>query len=149
MGAIFTKKNKKKFMTKHEKFIKELCKLAIDVEPVGAARLAAGLVYKNEFISFGFNKIKSHPFQKRFGKNPMAIYLHAEIDCIRNATKQTSNDIISKSTLYVSRMKFEDSTRTNMTQGLACPCQGCQKAIVAFDIKKVYYSLNNDGIGIL
>lgn len=123
--------------------------MAVDVAPVGAARIAAGLVYKNEFISFGTNKYKTHPFQAKFGNTELSIYLHAEIDAIINASKRVAPDIIAKSTMYVSRMKWTDSKKRIMTQGLACPCEGCQKAIVAFDIKKVFFSENFDGFAML
>lgn len=136
-------------MCRHQKNIKTLCKIAEDVAPVGSARIAAGLFYKNEFISFGTNQYKTHPLQKKFSISPLAICIHAEISAIINATKRHTPDIISRSTLYVARMKWTDSKKKRMTQGLACPCEGCQKAIVAFDIKNVYYSEDNEGYAML
>ena len=45
------------FGGKHYKYIDMLSKLAMAVEPVRQARIAACLVYKNEIISFGINQM--------------------------------------------------------------------------------------------
>ena len=115
-------------------------------EPVKSSRIKAGLIYKNELLSFGINRMKSHPFQKKFGKNEDAIYLHAEIDCIINALRNNmSLDEISKSTLLVVRNKRQGR---NWVDGLAKPCLGCQKAISHFDIRNVIYT-TDEGVDFL
>lgn len=130
-------------ISRHEKYMNILSKVAITVEPVAQARIAACIVYKNEIISFGINKKKSHPFQAKFGKNKDSIYLHAENDCIKNALRNLSVDEVAKSTLYICRVKF-DMTK-NFVFGLAKPCPGCARAIASFGIKNVIYSNDNMG----
>lgn len=127
-------------MKKHNKYFNILEKVAMASEPVFRQRLAALLVYKNEVISIGINKTKSHPFQRKFAKHSDAIYLHAEVDCIKNALRQYDEDIIAKSTLYVLRMKRPENDLKNFMRGLSKPCEGCQRAIAAFGIKNVYYT---------
>lgn len=90
----------------------------------------------NKNIYYGYNQKKTHPLQKKFSKNPWAIYLHAEIDAIRQAYKVGGN--ISDSTLYVARTLI-DNTPAN-----ACPCNGCQQAINHFGIDKVYFSTSTN-----
>lgn len=108
-------------------------------------RVAAGLMYKGTFLSFGRNRKKSHPFQKRFGKNEDCIYLHAEIDCLVNATRnQVPLDIISKSTLYVARVKKYHPSAVEYEWGIAKPCVGCQRAIASFDISDVVYTADRN-----
>jgi len=134
---------------KHLKYIELLSKVAIAVEPVRQARIAACLVYRNEIISFGINQMKTHPFQAQFSKNEDSIFLHAETDCIKNGLREISMDDLSRCTLYVCRMKYESHEKKKFVFGLAKPCLGCAKAIVTFDIKTVVYSLNNTGYQVL
>jgi deoxycytidylate deaminase len=129
---------------RHTKIFDVLFNLAQTIEPVGNARLAAAIVIKNEIVSFGINKRKTHPFQKKYGKNSDAIFLHAEIDAIKNSLKYIGTDELSRASLYVARAK---KTGRHFMQGLAKPCEyGCCKAITAFNIRSVYYTTNTQGI---
>ena len=110
------------------------------------ARLAAAVVYKNQVITVGINRKKSHPFQARYSKNEDAIYLHAETDTIRAALRYLSEKQLSKSTLYVCRVKHEDGLDSPVIWGLSKPCVGCQRAIATFDIKNVVYSEEGTGV---
>ena len=123
-----------------DKFWNILEKVAIASEPVGRARLAACLVYRNELISIGTNKYKTHPFAKKFRKNENANCLHAEIDAIKNALRVTDVDFLSKCTMYVLRIKYSGEDRKTMVRGMAKPCSGCERGINTFGIKKVYYT---------
>lgn len=132
--------------SKHTRYINILSKIAIAVEPVAQARLAAAIVYRNEIISFGVNQRKTHPFQAKFSKNEDSIYLHAETDAIKNALKHISIDELSNSTLYICRVKIVEQ---KFVFGLSKPCCGCMRAISNFGIKNVYYSLDNKGYEML
>lgn len=134
-----------KGFSKHDKIINMLSRIAIAVEPVAQARIAACLVYKNEIISFGVNQRKTHPFQAKFGTNKDSIFLHAETDCIKNALKIISIDQLSKCALYVCRVKYEACNKNKFIFGLAKPCPGCSRAIANFGINKVYYSIDGSG----
>jgi deoxycytidylate deaminase len=111
------------------KYFDMLHKVADAVEPVGRQRLSACIVKGKRLISIGVNKRKTHPLQWKFSKHEEAIYLHAEIDAIINAKED-----IRGATMYVARVM------KNGECGLAKPCEGCQRAIQFFGIKKVYYT---------
>lgn len=124
----------------HDKYFNILEKVAIASEPVFGQRIAALLVYKKDIISIGMNKSKTHPIAKKFQKHEAAIYIHAEVDCIKNALRQYDERTIAKSTMYILRMKRPENNHRIFMRGLVKPCIGCQQAIAAFDINTVYYT---------
>ena len=134
---------------KHTKYINMLSKIASDISPIKSARIAACVVLHNDIVSFGVNEMKSHPFQARYGKNSDAVYLHAETSAIKNALKYISLRDLSKCTLYISRVKYNNTTKSELIFGTAKPCPGCFRCINAFDISKVYYTLDNQQIDML
>lgn len=102
---------------------------AYDSPGVHRWRLGSCLVTKSGIIK-GQNQFKSHPIQKQYATHHERIFLHAEIDSIRKAKGAD----LDNSVMYVARFK------SNGTQGNACPCEGCQAAMIAYGIKTVYYS---------
>ena len=130
---------------RHTKIMNILSKIARDIinPPVGNARMAACVVYRGDIVSFGVNEMKSHPFQAKYGKNENSVYLHAETAAIKNALKNITEQELSNSSLFICRVKFSDCNKTKMTFGLAKPCIGCFRCINTFNIKKVYFSLDN------
>ena len=124
-------------------------RLAIDNPGVNnRMKLAASLVIKRDVISVGVNVMRSHPIQKKYGKNDEAIYLHAEINAIVNSLNHVDKDDLRKADLYVYRVKKDtnDPKRQHWVDGLSCPCEGCMSAIDAFNIKRVIHStdVNNE-----
>ncbi|MDR3503062.1 MAG: deaminase [Legionella sp.] len=119
---------------KPEKIMDMLSKMACDVELFGNVQIAAAIVIKNEIISFGVNEHKTHPFQKKYAPNPMALYKHAENAAIINALNRVPKNDLKKATMYIVRVKKDHSW------GMACPCEGCSKAIKEYGIKKVVYT---------
>ncbi len=137
-------------MSQDIKYLKYLEKTA-EAVPASAhnrqllrARLAACIVYKNEVVSVGVNQLKSHPFQAKFSKNEDSIFLHAETDAIKNALKCISVEEISKSTLYVCRVKYCDTNKRKFIWGLSKPCAGCMRAIATFNIKKTVFTCDGE-----
>lgn len=124
------------------KFLRILERVAEGVAPVGSARIAAGLVYKNQFISVGINSRKTDPFQAKYGRNDKAICLHAEISSIKGFLKIADQELLRQATLYVCRVKHSEEYNHLWNWGNACPCVGCKRAIVDFGIKRVVYTLN-------
>jgi tRNA(Arg) A34 adenosine deaminase TadA len=110
-------------------------KLARPLVPVAGARVAA-ILDVNDYQFYGFNSKKTHPLMIKWGKNPKAICMHAEIDAIRNCLKRFHPDYLSRnfSTMYVARARADGSS------GLAKPCEGCRRALIAFDVKKVVWT---------
>lgn len=129
---------------RHMRHLSRLAKMAEDVSPVGAARLAAGIVLKNKEVSFGICSYKTDPFQSKYSTNEDCIHIHAEIAAIKNALRRISVEDLKRSTLYIARVKREKANDKNFIWGLARPCNGCQKAIAAFEIGKVVYTC--DGV---
>ena len=128
--------------TKDRKYIELATKLAEDVSPVANARLAAIIVFRNEIVGIGTCKYKTHPFQSKFRNHEQANYWHAETNAIFNALKRITPEDLSKSKLYISRVK-------QTGWGLAKPCNGCQHAIDHFHIGEVFYTTDNNEICIL
>jgi tRNA(Arg) A34 adenosine deaminase TadA len=124
---------------RHDKILNQLRVIAEDVEPVKTARIAAAIAIGGEIISIGVNQRKTHPLQARFTRHTSAIYQHAEISAIHNALKRIRQNDLARATLYVVRRRKNTETK-DWEDGMACPCEGCQKAIKYFDIKKVVYT---------
>jgi tRNA(Arg) A34 adenosine deaminase TadA len=87
-------------------------------------------------VSIGYNKRKTHPLAAQFSKKPDSnIYLHAEIDAIRLAIRNTRTSADFRDCdLYVARV-LKDGTVANSK-----PCSGCERAIVHFGFHAVYWS---------
>jgi tRNA(Arg) A34 adenosine deaminase TadA len=100
-------------------------------------KLAAGVVYKNRLVAVGVNSYKSHPLMTKYGKNPEAIYLHAEVDAIKNALRVLSLQELEKSDILVVRVKKDGHDYKTC---LAKPCEGCARAIEAFNLRNLYYT---------
>lgn len=109
-------------------------KLAQKVKPVAGAKVAAIIrtPYGREFV--GINSRKTHPLMAKFGKNDKAICKHAEVDAIVTALRWIDSDDLRGSIMYVARAKADGSS------GLAKPCSGCQKALIAFDFADCVWS---------
>jgi deoxycytidylate deaminase len=122
-----------------------LTQIAELTKPVGERiRLVSAIVdSKGNIVSLGAASKKTHPLQKKYQRNPHSIYLHSEIDAIRKAV---SKDIdLSVCNLYICRIRsWEISHKFNIRGwGSAKPCEGCQRAIKDYKIKKVYYTLDS------
>lgn len=94
---------------------------------------------RGRLISTGINALKTHPLQKQFGRNPMAIHRHAEIDALRNALNYVQADQLTKCTLYVARIK-RLSKGGRFVRALAKPCEGCMRMVSSFEFKEVFWT---------
>jgi tRNA(Arg) A34 adenosine deaminase TadA len=121
-------------MNKDQNYISTLKKITRDIPGAGNQTLAACIVKSNRILSFGQNSRKTHPLQAKYAKNPEAIFLHAEIDAIKNALRDIKVDDLKNTTLYVVR------TKKNGEEGMSKPCKGCMQAVEAFGISRVVYT---------
>lgn len=122
----------------NERFKQTLTDLAIANTGIrNRIKLAAGVVYRNRLVAVGKNSYKSHPMMTRFGKNPEAIYLHAEVDAIKNALRVLSLQELEKSDILVVRVKKEGHDYKTC---LAKPCEGCMRAIETFNLRQIFYT---------
>lgn len=130
---------------RHDKHLRDLALIAEDTQGVARARLASSIVINNKTVSIGINSYKSHPFQKKYGKNSESIYIHSEISAINKALKRVPSLDLSNATLYIARVKKSSKYAKHFDSwGLAKPCEGCMRAIAAFNIKKVYYTTDEN-----
>jgi deoxycytidylate deaminase len=91
-------------------------------------KLGCVIVRKNEIVSLGFNKLKTHPKSNHPFKS-----LHAELDAILSADRED----IRGADLYIFReTKFGNPA-------MAKPCKYCEAAIKEVGINRVFYSCNN------
>lgn len=104
--------------------------VAQDLSQMDKHKHAAAIYLGNRLVGMGVNKMKSHPLQAKFGKNSEAIYIHAEIDAIRNALKRINLIDLENATLYVTKNKATNSK----------PCSGCQRALAHYGITKVFHT---------
>jgi deoxycytidylate deaminase len=91
-------------------------------------QVSAVIAKKNQIISIGFNKYKTHTKSL----HPWH-YLHAEADAIlkiKDLTKLKGSDI------YIYR------EHRNGTPALSKPCESCFKMIKKYDIKNIFYIEN-------
>jgi deoxycytidylate deaminase len=129
--------------------LKYLSDLAREKPMVYRAKIVAGIYIRNNLIAVGENSYKTHPFQARFSKHEDCIYLHAEIDAIKNALREVEVDELARAEMYVARMKWNSGEKEYLKPGMAKPCEGCQRAIATFDISHVYYTIDETGYDML
>lgn len=125
---------------RHERIFDLLETLAVDVETVTRSKHACAIVYGNKILSVGTNRGITHPIQKKYASHETAIWVHAEIDAIAKATRRYGPELLQKSSLYVLRLRYENGHPRKQVRGQSKPCIGCQGAINAFRIKKVFYT---------
>ena len=136
-------------MRSHRDWCDLLLKMVADMPRLPTShnsRHASAIVYRNQVAAFGFNSLKSHPLQVKYGKNSESIFLHSEVDAIKNSLRSLSLRELSRSTIYVARIKQISSVDNRLVPGMSCPCAGCMRAIVEFDIKRVIYTCDDGGI---
>ena len=114
-------------------------------------KICAAIVHRNQIISEGFNRDKTHPIAAHYLQYQLnkegAIYLHAEMDAIRKIYRPQNNNIYKDCTLYVSRILYPNSKRNNYYWANCIPCDGCMNLIKDVGIKKIIFTMNNDDMG--
>ena len=114
--------------------------------PYDNAKVAAAVVRNNKIIAIGINSKKSHPLAARFGKNEQAIFLHAEVAAIKNALREVDNvEDLEKMEMYICRVKKPRPFSKKWVWGIAKPCDGCQRAIAEFGLRRVVYTTDVTG----
>lgn len=113
-------------------YIRMATKMAGNLTHMLRNKHAAILVERKKIISIGVNKTKSSPMQKKYARLPNLNFIHAEIDCLKNASIDNPKHV----TLYVVQNrngKLEES----------CPCSGCEGAIRHANIHRVVHTITN------
>ena len=110
-------------------------------------KIGAILVYKHDIIGVGYNRKQSSPTQKKYNiyrttktrkydVDVMDNYIHAEIDCVQNATRLFKGDL-SKCSIFVYREHKDGS------MGVSKPCKGCSMYLKDMNVKNIYYTTDN------
>ena len=130
----------------NDRITEMLTRLAIENPGVnGRFKMASGIVYRKHLFATGINSYKTHPWMcEERGYRPDQIYLHAEVDAIRNALRLITQDQLSKCDLYVVRVKRLNGKSNQWIKGLAKPCPGCMATIANFGIKNVLWTHDED-----
>lgn len=115
---------------KLEQRLRELCETV-----QFRSRHSAAVVRSGKVLAYGVNRDKTHTANLDWGKNPDAIYLHAEIDAIVRAINRRGEEVVKGSTLVVCRLT-RDGQLSN-----SCPCDGCKKAIKDLDLTVIHSTL--------
>lgn len=102
-------------------------------------KMASGIVYRRHLVATGVNSYKTHPLMVSPGYHSEQIYMHAEVDAIRNALRIISQDQLAKSSIYIVRVK-QRREGGEYVLGLAKPCNGCARIIASFGIESVWWS---------
>jgi len=90
----------------------------------------AFIVFKGKIVKIGFNKNRTHPFNKYHPYHTETVGIHAELDsCLK-----MQQDDLSKYSMIVIRHNNEGQI------AMSKPCGGCQSIIKRFGITDVYYS---------
>ena len=127
---------------KHLRRLQACAQLAADLSPMTRGKHGAQIYLGNTLLASGVSSLRTHPLQAKFGRNPDAICLHAEIAAIVAAIRRLSNGDFSRATLYVARWNNNDVRYSR-------PCAGCERALVAFGFCAVYYSIDNSTYGVM
>ena len=123
-----------------KKFLNGLSSIAESTPRLYGVKIVSAITIKNNVISIGQPSLKTHPLQAKYAKNQKSIFLHAEIDAIQKALRIITPSELEKATLYICRIKYINH---KPWYGNSCPCLGCRRAIEAFQLSKVIYTLDS------
>jgi deoxycytidylate deaminase len=136
-------------ITVHKTIVETLKQVAIANPREGSAKVAAAVVRGKKIVAIGMNRGKSHPMQAKYNesKNPDRIFLHAEIDAIKNALKFSDEEDLKRSVMYVVRVKRPNThDKVNWVYGASFPCSGCLNCLEAFQIRDIVYIVEGGDI---
>ena len=68
------------------------------------------------------------------------LFMHAEVDAIRNALRLITPAQLAHCELHIVRVKRPHSGSKNWVHGLAKPCAGCARMIASFGIETVSWT---------
>jgi deoxycytidylate deaminase len=102
---------------------------------VRSSRHCAAILDGKKILTLGVNRYKTHPIMLKYGRNEDSIYLHAEMDAIVKYSRMWADTSeLSDCSIYVIRINKRGELMPS------CPCEGCMKAIKAFEFKEVHWS---------
>ena len=120
-----------------------LTRLAIDSGGFADTRrvpMAAGITYRKHLIATGVNQMKTHPLMMGQGYRTDQLFMHAEVDAIRNALRLITPAQLAECDIHIVRVKRPHSGSKRWVHGLAKPCPGCARMIASFGISTVHWT---------
>lgn len=109
----------------------------------GRFKMAAGVTHRKHLIATGVNQYKTHPIMMPVnGYREGQIFLHAEVDAIRNALRLIDQEQLTKCELRIVRVKRPNKNSNGWIHGMAKPCPGCTRVIANFGIEKVRWTVD-------
>lgn len=114
-------KNKKKPLSREEKFMREAIKQAKKAERIDEVPIGCVIVFNDKIIARGYNR-------RNIDKNTLS---HAELNAIRKAGKKLGDWRLDDCEMYVTLE----------------PCQMCAGAVIQSRIKRVYIGCMNPKAG--
>lgn len=110
-------------------------------------KMGCVIMYKNKVLSTGYNTSKSHPMQKYYNQfrncdgrifdlNKHNHGSHAEHMALKSIIRGFKGDF-NKLSVFVYSEKKDGSTRMSRC------CKGCQRLLLDYGIKNMYYVDNN------
>lgn len=128
----------------NQRVIDMLTRLAIENPGIKTRyKMSAGIVYRRHLVATGVNSYKSHPLMTGPGYKSEQIFMHAEVDAIRNALRLVDQQTLSQCAVYVLRVK-RSRDQQGWQLGTAKPCQGCTRVIASFGIERAWWSHNQE-----
>lgn len=126
------------------RILSTLTQLAIQSDGVsnGRVKMAAGIIYKKQLLATGVNQLKTHPIMLGPGYRDGQVFMHAEVDAIRNALNFISPKQLQSCSLYIVRVKKPHIGASNWIHGLAKPCPGCTQTIASYGITDVHWTVD-------
>lgn len=130
------------------KYLKMAERLALehDYDPVLEYFLCALIIKGGRVVGTGYNKKSTNSFVEHYADlargtgRDYCMSTHAELDAICKSRAKTD---LRGSKIYVVRIKPSGGI------GMAKPCPICQCALLAYGIKKAYYSIADNEYGVM
>lgn len=119
--------------TKNDRLFAMLFDAAQTAELIQGSRHASAITYKKQILALGVNSRKTHPLSSKYN-GPEKVCLHSELAAIIQVINQHGSDILKRCSLWNLRLTKGGNIGTSK------PCAGCQKAVDAFGIKRVFYT---------
>lgn len=95
---------------------------------------AAAVVYRNQILTVGISRRKTHPIMAKYQSNEKKVYLHAEVDALVRFINIYGVDLLSDCSLYV--LRTTKSGRVAESK----PCNGCMNMIQALNVGEVFWT---------
>lgn len=113
-------------------------------------QLCAVIVRGGNIVSVGYNKRNTNGFVEHYidRVKPTRNYCmntHAEMDAVAQARSKTD---LRGCKIFVARIK-KPGSHDGRKIGIARPCQICQNVLLAYGIRKAYYTIDDNNYGVM